>query len=847
MSKNKELKILLLSVSVVLAIYYFYVLFANGGTSLFWGDESEQVVQLYANSYELIKSGNFTLWNPSIGTGASQFTMFLSILGAPSFYLTLLCPSKEYIVYIFPLIDMLRFLIVAVLSYLWISRLVKSSQARVITSLSFTFCGWMMYWMHYPNFMDTFIYLSAILYVCEEMFEDKKFWLFSLLIAFIGILSLYQLYMISWLIFIYLICRYFMISSYNIDWKKFWHMFFKVFFYFVLGIGLGAIVIFPCVLILSSTNRIMDVSSSLFLPIKPLDAFRVLTSLFSPVINDFDYNLFGSPFTKDVMSVYTVYNYSLIIFPLFALQVFKVKFNGKKILITTMILLYLLLFFKFSYFVFNGNNSVRWSFYYNVFNCVLLAYLIENKSQWDSKLLKLSGIGIILFIICISIISRYFGLASNISRLTQLYVVPSLIVFIILYIISSEKNFKYIYILISAEILMCLLLRSFNGNSSLVANQTTVDEYHDKIFQNEIMDYINTIDDSTYYRMEFDVQDSLGYNMPLANTYAGFTSYVSIYNYESIEFYENRFSNSWFVEYNPSKFLVKSLLGNRYLVTNSESLEIPYGYTQMKEFNEFAVYKNSIDMNLGYATNKVISMKSLADKDTFIKDFAMMQGIVVDQEDSVIIDYPREVKSDLLNESFSPILGTDGVYIIDYSSSDPKSVCKYDLYYNGDSFDTRNSREIGYYALKLDKDYNDIYVYCASDNNPNHYVPVNVYWLSNKQVDQFYSGLNKQDKFYDVESSQDKISASISITGEDKLVATSIAYDDGWSVKVDGKTTAIRKVNYGFIGFDLTEGTHRVEFTFIPKGLILGIIVTVISIIAFLGLLWFEARRKRKA
>lgn len=392
--KMNDFKKLMLCTTVILAIFYAYILIVNGGSLLFWGDEADEVIQMYNNIYVMIKSGNLSFWNQTVGLGANQFVMFFTVLGSPSFYFALLCPTKEWFVYLLPLVDIIRFYAIVSFSFIWISKLTHNSVGKIVISLSFAFCGWTMYFIHFPYYMDTFIYLPLLLYLCEEMLENKKYTLFSIVIALMGILSLYQLYMVSWLIFFYCTCRFIMKNN-KFEFKLYFLKLIKVLSYYFLGIGLAAVIIIPCILILLSTNRIMDASTSIFAPIDLGGMFRIFTSLFSPVINDFDYNIYSSPFVGKEMVVYTVYNYSLILFPLLLPQLFKIKFQGKKALVTTTLLLYLLLFFKFSYFIFNGNTSVRWSFFFNVFNCLILAYLFEYRDKWDMKLLKKSMLGVV--------------------------------------------------------------------------------------------------------------------------------------------------------------------------------------------------------------------------------------------------------------------------------------------------------------------------------------------------------------------------------------------------------------------------------------------------------------------
>jgi len=65
---------------------------------------------------------------------------------------------------------------------------------------------------------------------------------------------------------------------------------------------------------------------------------------------------------------------------------------------------------------------------------------------------------------------------------------------------------------------------------------------------------------------------------------------------------------------------------------------------------------------------------------------------------------------------------------------------------------------------------------------------------------------------------------------------TSIPYDKGWKVKVDGKPVLIKPLS-GLISFDIAPGAHSIEFTFFPPGLLLGIAITLLSV-ALIALLW---------
>ena len=73
---------------------------------------------------------------------------------------------------------------------------------------------------------------------------------------------------------------------------------------------------------------------------------------------------------------------------------------------------------------------------------------------------------------------------------------------------------------------------------------------------------------------------------------------------------------------------------------------------------------------------------------------------------------------------------------------------------------------------------------------------------------------------------------------------TSIPYDTGWTVKIDGKKAEYYNSN-AFIGIDMEPGDHAVEMKYIPKGLYIGMLISFVSWILFaLGCL-YNSNKKR--
>lgn len=76
------------------------------------------------------------------------------------------------------------------------------------------------------------------------------------------------------------------------------------------------------------------------------------------------------------------------------------------------------------------------------------------------------------------------------------------------------------------------------------------------------------------------------------------------------------------------------------------------------------------------------------------------------------------------------------------------------------------------------------------------------------------------------------------------VLVTSIPYDKGWKLEVDGQNKEIQELTGGvFISVPLQEGEHDISLTFRPPGLLAGLFVTIVSIML---LIFLQIIRKRR-
>lgn len=69
---------------------------------------------------------------------------------------------------------------------------------------------------------------------------------------------------------------------------------------------------------------------------------------------------------------------------------------------------------------------------------------------------------------------------------------------------------------------------------------------------------------------------------------------------------------------------------------------------------------------------------------------------------------------------------------------------------------------------------------------------------------------------------------------QDGVMFTSIPYDRGWTITVDGEKVEPEKIADAFIGISLSEGEHRIEMKYCPEGFIPGLVLTCVAGILFI-------------
>lgn len=102
-----------------------------------------------------------------------------------------------------------------------------------------------------------------------------------------------------------------------------------------------------------------------------------------------------------------------------------------------------------------------------------------------------------------------------------------------------------------------------------------------------------------------------------------------------------------------------------------------------------------------------------------------------------------------------------------------------------------------------------------------------------------------QSQFYpDWEKTRgNRISGKVTVKHTGYLI-TSIPYDQGFTIKSDGNSIPVQKVNTAFLGAAVSEGEHQIEIEYHAPGVKMGKLVSVIGAVLWAGMLLGQCNKK---
>lgn len=342
--------------------------------------------------------------------------------------------------------------------------------------------------------------------------------------------------------------------------------------------------------------------------------------------------------------------------------------------------------------------------------------------------------------------------------------------------------------------------------------------------------------------------DSLIYKHPSS------TVFLSTINNAEMSFMSNAgfddYNNSYIYERRISPIL-ESILSIKYMTLNSDDRE---RYEEVDKFkystskgmlyglieNELTTYKNPYALNLGY----MISQNAFFFANLFVERNEITgiayQDLVLEtmsgSEERLFKTHDYTKVKD--NEWVIKVTDASDLYLcFNYSHKDAGLI---EIYVNGNlARQYGNNTSIISDVLKINNVFevgNEITVSIKS-NKEMLASDLYVYTLNWDVFEKDIAYL-KENQLTDIEYRDGYVKGRVIATEDKPVLFTSIPFEKGWDVLVDGKKANYVKLYDSFGGVILEPGEHEVEFTYHTPFIKTGLIISLISLIMFIIYYW---------
>ncbi|MBO4979526.1 MAG: YfhO family protein, partial [Clostridia bacterium] len=123
----------------------------------------------------------------------------------------------------------------------------------------------------------------------------------------------------------------------------------------------------------------------------------------------------------------------------------------------------------------------------------------------------------------------------------------------------------------------------------------------------------------------------------------------------------------------------------------------------------------------------------------------------------------------------------------------------------------------------------------------------NILYYLDTEAFKYAMGLLAKEQYQIEEFTEKHFSGTLTTSKDSTLILTTIPYDEGWQIKVDGKRVPIEQSLEALVSFRIEGGgTHTVEMTYSPSIVNIGLGISLGSLAVYGGLLVADILRKRK-
>lgn len=790
-------------------------------------DMRAQYISFYNYIRDVFLGNSSIFYSFSKGLGGNMASTIGYYLSSPLNILYIFVSKIDIPLMVF-IVYMIKISLCSLFMCIFLSNKFDYKYTNILFSLFYAFMGFTTVYHFNAMWIDVIYMTPLVILGIDKLFKGQSI-LYIITLSLSLIFNFYMAYMLCIFCLIYFLYELF--KKYKIkDFELYKKILIKFILSSILAFLLSSIFLFPVIYNMGSIHRY------------PLDT-NLLKINFLDLIKNF-FNVFS----KTYIYSHDIYEYIGLERPVVYVNLFcivllifyfinnKISSKEKKLSFSVILFFWLSFIIPILSLIWHGfsfpNGYIgRFSFLYCFFVIYLSCRCFYNKSKYNFKILLI--IVLIYIIISVYINSLNFNFLGNNKIFLNCTIFS---IYLILYFFFCQyKSKKY---------LMCIVLISlFELYGNYYNTIIFLDGVDYKKFYSKTCSKINNIEQD-FYRIEgdyyYNYMDSFVCNTNGIKIDSS-SSDKNIYNF----LYNNGFPMNYIkINYNFNELpIIDSLLGVKYIVSTQKTNEYLYRYHDsfvsinnnsneefyIDEQTKIYIYKNPYALSLGYAVEDGLENLSIVnDKNNSFENLNMFVSKLSGIDDKVLKPIKKEkimdnkyifnlenIKDEYLFFSIKYKLDT---HFMNYGT----------LYINNSNILNLTIPNIG--ILQIKNNYKDSEILLEIKTDQDEYIGEADLYTYDLEVFERAIDKLKQNQLDDVVVKGNKVSGTINVDKKSTLFL-SIPYEKGWNVYVDGKKTPYYKIADTFIGIDISEGKHKIEMKFYPPGLILGGVVTSVSII----------------
>ena len=814
--------------------------------TIFISDMQGQYISLFNYFKNNFGSLNSMFYSFSKGIGGSMIGTYSYYLSSPLNWIVCLFSQSNLNIALI-IILFIKIGLSGLFMYLFLKNTVlKCSKIHLlIFSSCYALMSYNIAYYFHIMWLDC-VYLLPLIMLGIYKIVNKKSGLLYGITLFIAIFCNYYIgYMICIFSCLFLIYQIFLKYKWKSDKKEILKILIRFIIISLLSALLTAVLIIPTLLELlnSVKNNNLNIFSNITI------SFDILKIIQNMIFVDYGID---NILNNNMPLIYCgIINFILVLF-----YFFNSKINKKEKFLSLSLLFVFLISFSVNIlnYAWHGFNiplcfNFRYSFIY-VFLCIYLACQSFTKAKYIKKYSYY-----IVFII-IELLTLYSIIFVK-NYYIYINLVISLLYLLIIYLLNHYKDKKLLKQF--NIILIFLVIAELLTNSYLTIRGYSIysnKEYKDNL--KVIGTELNKIkdDESSFYRIEntykythldsflFDIHNASTFLSTLESNSHSFMNNIGV----------NNLVNSYKYSIGNNKFL-DSIFGIKYFITTTEKYE---NYQKKDKFSfskfpsilydldkrDYYIFENPYNLNLGFtiSNNSLDFVTKL--KENKVMDHLNFQNVVA----ATMMKSDYKIFKELpytkigVDEYEFEILNDSDIYISFYADFEYEDDTL-NIYIDGNLYQSLNNQNYSTIILKNNYEVgNKIKVKLIKSKNFPLENDIHPYYFDEEIFEKFYKEASANQ--LNITSFKDtNIKGKITSTKDKNILFTTIPYDKGWSVKVDGKKVKTLKLYDSFLGVKLEEGEHEIEFSYFPPGLKIGTIVSMISLVMFIAYFKFENKK----